>query len=171
MTESFISFVANWEPGAKMNIGVARPAGVSNKEHANIRALRQLVQEGSVKIVGATGRRAELPRAVAGLLDEILKNMQAGKSVSVVSDHQQLTIQRAANLLGVSRPFMVRLLEEGELTFHMAGSHRRVYLKDLLAYKKRRDEERHDSINRMARMELEAGTYDKVVLAEGTEER
>lgn len=154
-----------------MNIIVDPPVGVSSKEHANIRALRQLVQEGSVKIVGAKGRRAQLPSAVAGLLDEILKNMQAGKAVSIVPEHQQLTTQRAANILGISRPFMVKLLEEGELTFHMVGSHRRVYLKDLLAYKKRRDEERHDSINRMARMELEAGTYDKVVLPEGAEER
>ena len=154
-----------------MNIIVDPPVGVSSKEHANIRALRQLVQEGSVKIVGAKGRRAELPSAVAGLLDEILKNMQAGKAVSIVPEHQQLTTQRAANILGISRPFMVKLLEEGELTFHMVGSHRRVYLKDLLAYKKHRDEERHDSINRMARMELEAGTYDKVVLPEGAEER
>ena len=97
--------------------------------------------------------------------------MQAGKAVSIVPEHQQLTSQRAANLLGVSRPFMVRLLEEGELPFHMIGSHRRVYLKDLLAYQKRRDAERHDAINRMARMELEAGTYDKVVLPEGAEER
>ena len=154
-----------------MNIIVDPPVGVSSKEHANIRALRQLVQEGSVKIVGAKGRRAQLPSAVAGLLDEILKNMQAGKAVSIVPEHQQLTTQRAANILGISRPFMVKLLEEGELTFHMVGSHRRVYLKDLLAYKKRRDEERHDSINRMARMELEAGTYDKVALPEGAEER
>ena len=154
-----------------MNIIVDPPVGVSSKEHANIRALRQLVQEGSVKIVGAKGRRAELPSVIAGLLDEILKNLQAGKAVSIVPEHQQLTTQRAANLLGVSRPFMVKLLEEGELTFHMVGSHRRVNLKDLLAYKKRRDEERHDSINRMARMEMEAGTYDKVVLPEGAEER
>ena len=112
-----------------------------------------------------------MPGVVAGLLDEILKNMQAGKAVLIVPEHQQLTTQRAANLLGVSRPFMVRLLEEGRLTFHMVGSHRRVYLKDLLAYKKRRDEERHDAIVRMARMEMEAGTYDKVILPEGAEER
>ena len=97
--------------------------------------------------------------------------MQVGKAVSIVPEHQQLTTQRAANLLGVSRPFMVRLVEEGNLPFHMVGSHRRVYLKDLLAYRKRRDEERHDSINRMARMEMEAGTYDKVALPEGAQER
>jgi excisionase family DNA binding protein len=154
-----------------MNTVADPPVGISSKESEQIRALRQLVQEGPIKLVGAKGRRAELPFAVVGLLDEILKNLQAGKAVSVVPEHQQLTTQRAANLLGVSRPFMVRLLEEGHLPFHMVGSHRRVYLKDLLAYQKRRDAERHDAINRMARMELEAGTYDKVVLPEGAEER
>jgi len=154
-----------------MSIITDTPAEISSKESTQIRILRQLVQEGSIKLVGSKGRRAELPFAVVGLLDEILKNMQAGKAVSIVPEHQQLTTQRAANLLGVSRPFLVRLLEEGHLPFHMVGSHRRVYLKDLLAYQKRRDAERHDAINRMARMELEAGTYDKVVLPEGAEER
>ena len=143
----------------------------TSKESAQIRALRQLVQEGAVTVVGAKGRKVALPVTVAGLLDEILKNMQAGKAVSIVPEHQQLTTQKAANLLGISRPFLVRLLEECKLSFHMVGSHRRVYLKDLLAYKKRRDDERHDAINRMARMEMEAGTYDKVVLPEGAEER
>ena len=143
----------------------------TSKEGARIRALRQMVQEGSVTVIGAKGRKVELPGAVVDLLDEILKNMEAGKAVSIVPEHQQLTTQRAANLLGISRPFMVRLLEDGNLPFHRVGSHRRVYLKDLIAYKKRRDEERHDAINRMARMEMEAGTYDKVVLPEGAEER
>jgi excisionase family DNA binding protein len=136
-----------------------------------IRALRKLVQAGPVKIVGAKGRKISLPGAIVGLLDEILKNIEAGETVSIVPAHQQLTTQRAADLLGVSRPFMVQLLEEGALSFHMVGSHRRVYLKDLLTYKKRRDEERHDAVNRMARMEMKAGTYDKVVLPEGAEER
>ena len=149
----------------------AMPAGNSTKAITQIRNLRELVREGPVKVVGANGRRAELPDAVAGLLDEILKNMQAGKAVSIVAKHRQLTTQQAANLLGVSRPFMVRLLEEGKLPFHMVGSHRRVYLKDALTYQKRRDKERHDTINRMARMELAAGTYDKVILPEGSEER
>ena len=154
-----------------MRVLIATPAGVSRKQSTQIQALRQLVQAGSVNVVGAKGRKVPLPGVVASLLDEILKNLQAGKAVSIVSEHQQLTSQRAANILGVSRPFMVRLLEEGRLEFHMVGSHRRVYLQDLLTYKKRRDEARHDAIVRMARMEMDAGTYDKVVLPEGAEER
>jgi len=147
------------------------PAGGSTQSIAQIRDLRRLVQAGPVKVVGIHGRKAELPCTVAGLLDQILKNLQAGKAVTIVAEPQQLTTQRAANLLGVSRPFMVRLLEEGKLPFHMVGSHRRVHLKDVLAYRKRRDRERHSAINRMARMELAAGTYDKVILPEGAEER
>lgn len=135
--EPFISVMGYWWLGTNMS--------TITSESSRIREIRQLVQDGTVNIVGAKGRKVPLPSVVVGLLDEILKNMQAGKAVSIVPEHQQLTSQRAANLLGVSRPFMVRLLEEGQLTFHMVGSHRRVYLKDLLAYKKRRDKERHDS--------------------------
>lgn len=143
----------------------------SASEATQLRELRQLVKQGSVNVVGAKGRKVPLPRAVAGLLDEILKNMQAGKAVSIVPEHQELTTQRAANMLGVSRPFLVRLLEEDELPYHMAGSHRRIYLKDVLAYKAKRDTERHASIVRMARLEKKAGTYDKVVLPNGAEDR
>lgn len=143
----------------------------SASETAQLRELRQLVKQGSVNVVGAKGRKVQLPRPVVGLLDEILKNLQAGKAVSIVPEHQELTTQRAANMLGVSRPFMVRLLEEDELPFHMVGSHRRVYLKDVLAYKATRDKERHSSIVRMARMEKKAGTYDKVVLPPEAEDR
>lgn len=143
----------------------------SASETAQLRELRQLVKQGPVNVVGAKGRKVQLPRPVVGLLDEILKNLQAGKAVSIVPEHQELTTQRAANLLGVSRPFMVRLLEEDKLPFHMVGSHRRVYLKDVLSFKAKRDKERHASIVRMARMEKKAGTYDKVVLPPGAEDR
>ena len=84
--------------------------------------------------------------------------------------HQQVTTQRAANILGVTGSFLVRLVKDGEVPFHMVGSHRRIYLRDLLDYKRRRDAARHEAINNMARSELEAGTYDKVVLPEGAED-
>ena len=84
--------------------------------------------------------------------------------------HQQLTTQRAANILGVSDSFVVSLVKDGEIPFHMVGSHRRIYLRDLLDYKRRRDAARHEAINNMARSEMEAGTYDKVVLTDGAED-
>ncbi len=140
-------------------------------EGSQIRAIRQLVQTGVVNVSGARGRSVPMPPAVVGLLDEILKNIEAGKAVSIVPDQKQLTTQQAANLLGVSRPFMVRMLDEGKLPHHLVGTHRRVYLKDLKKFKAKRDKERHAAIVRMARMEVAAGTYDKVILPEGAEER
>ena len=84
--------------------------------------------------------------------------------------HQQLTTQRAANILGVSRSSLVSLVKDGEIPFHMVGSDRRICLLDLLDYKRRRDAARHEAINNMAQSEMEAGTYDKVMLPEGAED-
>jgi excisionase family DNA binding protein len=146
------------------------PISIPETQGAQIRDLRRLVQRGDAKLVGPDGHQIAIPEPVHDLLLMILKNLQAGKAVSIVPEHQQLTTQRAANILGVSRPFLVRLLESGEMPFHMVGSHRRIYLRDLLDYKRRRDLARHNAINNMARAEMEAGTYDMVILPEGAED-
>lgn len=146
------------------------PISIPETQEAQIRDLRQLVQRGNAKLIGPDGRQVSIPEPVHDLLFMILKHLQAGRAVSIVPEHQQLTTQRAANILGVSRPFLVGLLKNGDMPFHMAGSHRRIYLRDLLNYKHRRDAARHDAINNMARVELEAGTYDNVVLPEGAED-
>jgi excisionase family DNA binding protein len=126
-----------------------------------------LIQSGDAKLVGSNGRQIAIPKPVHDLLLVILNNLNAGKAVSIVPEHRQLTTQSAANILGVSRVFLVGLLENGEMPFHMVGSHRRIYLRDLLDYKRRRDAARHAAIDNMAKAEMEAGTYDKVVLPEG----
>jgi uncharacterized protein YbjQ (UPF0145 family) len=59
---------------------------------------------------------------------------------------------------------LVKLLEAGKIAFHQAGTHRRVYLKDLLEYKQQRDRDRHEALDRMAQEADEAGLYDKVLL-------
>jgi excisionase family DNA binding protein len=146
------------------------PISIPETQEAQIRDLRRLIQRGNAKLVGPGGQEIAIPEPVHDLLLIILKNLQVGKAVSIVPEHQQLTTQRAANILGVSRPFLVRLLEIGDMPFHMVGSHRRIYLRDLLDYKRRRDAARHQAINNMARAEMEAGTYDKVVLPEGAED-
>ena len=134
------------------------------------RVLRRLVQNSSAKLVGKGGESVAIPASVRTLLAEIARNMEAGKAVSVVAEHHELTTQRAANILGVSRPFLVRMLEDGKLAFHMVGSHRRVYLSDLLEYKTKRDRARHEAVKSLAREDVEAGTYDTVILPEGAQD-
>jgi excisionase family DNA binding protein len=149
---------------------INEPIAFPQTERQEIADLRRLLQEGSASIVARDGRQIGLPDMVQELLLKILKSLQAGKAVSIVAEHQELTTQRAADILGVSRPFLVRLLEDGHIPFHMVGSHRRIYLRDLVQYKHRRDSARHEALDRLAKADVEAGTYDKVVLPEGAEE-
>lgn len=146
------------------------PLSNANGDPVQLRTLRRLVQRGSAKLVGKGGESVEIPATIRTLLAEIARNMEAGKAVSVVAEHHELTIQRAANILGVSRPFFVRLLEGNKVPFHMVGSHRRVYLVDLLPYKLKRDRARHEAIKHLALDDVEAGTYDTVILPEGAQD-
>lgn len=142
-------------------------SNVNNTDPGQFRVLRRLVQRGSAKVVARSGESVELPAQVRALIAEIARSMEAGKSVSVVAENHELTTQRAANILGVSRPFFVKLLDEKKLPFHMVGSHRRVYLADVHEYKTKRDTARHQAIKRLARADVEAGSYDTVILPEG----
>ncbi|WP_347253642.1 helix-turn-helix domain-containing protein [Leminorella grimontii] len=83
----------------------------------------------------------ELPTSALTMLIDILGELAAGNAVQIVPVHAELTTQEAANMLNVSRPHMVKLLEEGKLPFHKTGRHRRVLFADLMAYKKAREGE------------------------------
>jgi len=89
--------------------------------------------------------------------------MQEGKSIAVLPIMEQLSTQAAADYLGVSRQFLVRELEAKKLPFHYAGTHRRVYFKDVLDYQKSRTKARRDSIDRMAQNAEESGDYDTFI--------
>jgi len=77
----------------------------------------------------------DLPPSVARLLMDILKQTAAGNAVALVPVETEVTTQQAADLLNVSRPFVVGLVENGTLPAHMVGKHRRLSLRDVLAYK------------------------------------
>ena len=132
-----------------------------------LRELNRMLQLGSPALVSADGKRLELPAAVFRLLKDIARNMQLGRAVVLVPENRQLTTQRAADLLGVSRPHLIKLLQSGDLQYHRAGSHRRIYLVDLAAYQKRRDIERKAALNRIAREAFESGLYDHSGIPDG----
>lgn len=81
----------------------------------------------------------ELPTSALRLLVDILAELAAGNAVKVVPVHAELTTQEAADLLNISRPHMIKLLESGDLSYHKTGKHRRVRVADLMDYKTRRD--------------------------------
>lgn len=105
-----------------------------------------------VQLVDSDDRlhRIRLPMSALQLLSEILSEMADGNAVRIVPVHAELTTQEAADLLSVSRPYVVKLLETGKLGFHNMGKHRRIWLKDLMTYKKVRDERSDLAIESLA---------------------
>ena len=149
---------------------IHEPVALPESDEGQIRELNRMLQVGSAALVGADGERVRLPDAVFRLLKEIVRNMQLGRAIALVPENQQLTTQRAANLLGVSRPYLIKLLEARELPYHKAGSHRRIYLKDLREYQRRRDFERKAALDQIAKEAFELGLYDRIGMPEGGED-
>jgi excisionase family DNA binding protein len=150
----------------KRNFMAARsePISAPAEQTSQIAALRRVIREGKAALVGARGERLELPAVVYDFLRQLLPALEQGQAVSIVPYMQDLTTMEAADLLGVSRQHLVRLVEAGEIRCHMVGTHRRMYLKDVLDYRRERDLRRHQILGDMARADVEAGVYDKVVI-------
>ncbi|RJT42673.1 helix-turn-helix domain-containing protein [Mesorhizobium waimense] len=83
--------------------------------------------------------------------------MGQGNAVTIIPVHAELTTQEAADYLNVSRPYLIRLLEEGKLPFNMVGTHRRVKFSDLAAYRNNAEEERKKVMEELAAQAQELG--------------
>lgn len=111
-------------------------------------------------LLGREGAHIQFPEPVFHHLTQIVRAMLQGQSVSVLAENEAFTTQAAANYLGVSRPHLVKMLEEGMIPFHRVGSHRRVHLIDLRQYQRRRDAERRKSLNAMTKRIEAEGFYE-----------
>ena len=100
--------------------------------------------------IGAKQESALLPPTAVRLLVDLLSEIARGNAVTIIPIHAELTTQDAANLLNVSRPFVVQLIKTKQLPAHKVGTHRRIRFADLMAYKTRIDSERTKALDALA---------------------
>jgi excisionase family DNA binding protein len=124
------------------------------------RLLRALRRTKHPKLSLPSGERAELPEPVAHALIEALHAVAAGQEIVVLGADRDLTTGQAAELLGVSRQYLVRLLDGETIPSYRAGSHRRVRVDDVLAFRVERDAKRRELLRQMVRDAEDAGLYD-----------
>jgi excisionase family DNA binding protein len=131
----------------------------------SMRLLAHHVHQGktlTVKVIdGEEEQTIALPAGAVSLLMDILGAMASGQGVTLIPENAELTTVQAAEILNVSRPFLIKLLEEKEIPFRKVGSHRRVRMEDIMNYKQKLDREREEILEQLvaAAQELDMG-YD-----------
>jgi excisionase family DNA binding protein len=103
------------------------------------------------------GQELVLPKAATRLIAHLLTEMAQGNAVTIIPVHANLTTQDAADYLNVSRPHIVKLLEEGKIAYHMAGTHRRIKFQDLAGYKIASEKRRREIMGELATQAQEEG--------------
>ena len=101
-----------------------------------------------------------LPASAVALLKDILEAMAAGHSMTIVPHHAELTTMEAADILNVSRPYLIKLLEAGKIRFRKVGTHRRIMMEELMAYKETSDRESREAMEELVALSEELGLYD-----------
>jgi excisionase family DNA binding protein len=112
-------------------------------------------------LVGADGERIELPASLYHALRQLVSHLARGRAVTIVPFNKELTTQEAADILNVSRPYLVKLLEQGDIPFVKTGSHRRIRCADLMTYKQHRDAERRRGLAHLTQTSQELGLYEE----------
>lgn len=126
-----------------------------------LKQLDGLIHTGEASLIGRRGERIDLPPALNDLLLFIIESMKRKRAIVLVPEDEAFTTQAAANFLGMSRPFLLRLLEAGRIPFHRVGTHRRIMFKDLVEFQAARSKERNQGLSDLTKQLEEEGVYDR----------
>lgn len=132
------------------------------QEADSIRQLEHILslQGSQAKLVGANGEAITIPESVYQVLRQVVHAMALGQAISIAPQEQEMTTQQAANILNVSRPYLIKLLEQEEIPYIKVGSHRRVRYQDLITYKQQRDTKRSNLLDELIQESQDMGFYE-----------
>jgi excisionase family DNA binding protein len=138
------------------------PSAAAESERAALVEIEQILARSGAaeppKIVGAGGVEVPIPESLLHALRQLVHGLTHDRPVTVLAFPRELTTQQAADILNVSRPFLVKqLLDTGQIPYAMTGTHRRITFDDLMAYKRRRDTERRSALRELSRLSQQMG--------------
>lgn len=147
-------------PAYATELATRLPVG---REREAAQQLRRIIASGGadqdqkLKFLDKDNQIAEvvLTPALSHLLLDLLRHIGSGDAVTLVPVYQMLTTQQAADILNVSRPYLISLLEKGEIEHDTVGRHRRIKAEDLFAYQRRRNEKRRATLAELAKADAE----------------
>lgn len=136
-----------------------RPGSVQERELERIAALLRQ-SHGAARLVDADGVAVDVPDALVGVLGQVVDQLRAGNGVTVAPLYAELSTFDAAEILNVSRPHVIKLIDRGDLAHRMVGTHRRLRLLDVLEYRDRQEAASTAALDELTREAEELGLYD-----------
>lgn len=104
------------------------------------------------RLVGPDGSDVEIPASAFAALRAVVRDMAQGLTITLIPHDKELTTKEAADILGVSRPFLVRLLDRGEIPYHRVGTHRRLRVEDILGFRELRAQRRREQLRKLTEL-------------------
>jgi len=140
------------------------PSQFNAEDMASMERLNDLFVGGREKpSLCVSSEEFELPEPLFKLMKRVVLALKEGKPIILIPETESLTTQAAANFLGVSRPFLIELLNQNKIPHHRVGTHRRVYVKDLNNFMRERDRARHTALDDLSDQIEKANLYEKTL--------
>ncbi len=149
--------------GQSLSVSVLSPEMLRRAQESSEILKQYLKDHGSanLKLSGADDKEITLPDSILRLVYEALVCAASGKRLRLVEEDEEVSPEKAAEFLQVSRPYLVKLLDGGEIPFHYVGAHRRITMSDLIEYKQKRKIRSKEALRKMVEVTEEMGLYDE----------
>ncbi len=145
--------------GTNKQAFILQPPNTENEKKELENLFNNLPDISNISIY-SNGKEMQIPYLISVVLCEVIKTLNYGNSITLIPMDKELTTQQAADLLNVSRPYLIKLLENNEINYRKTGSHRKILMQDLMEYREKRNDNRKTKIEKLSQLSQEFNLYD-----------